>query len=238
MERQPLCGGIVARDRSRLHADGSATGAPQAQQAADGFHLILNLSTATAGVLEAHSGELVLPAEADPPALEPATTSQDGHRIRVPQLRQQQRRQRRLERYESVMDPDRRGFSQSAISREPSIGVKTVRRWLRADQFPERRTPSGRRKKVAEFEAYLGERWKQGCHNSVQLFAEIRARGYRGSRQMVSAFVASWRQTGGKRAYATAPQRIDAKHAAILADKPPDDLTPKQKTPFDCLVGC
>ena len=89
---------------------------------------------------------------------------------------------------------------------------------------------------MAEFEAYLDERWKQGCHNSAQLFTEVLARGYKGSRQMVSAFVASWRKTGGKRASATAPQRVAPKHAAILAAKPPDDLTPEQKTLFDRLV--
>ncbi|MDH4302331.1 MAG: hypothetical protein OEV51_09655, partial [Nitrospira sp.] len=51
------------------------------------------------------------------------------------------------------------------------------------------------------------------------------------------AFVASWRQTEGKRASATAPQRVAPKHAAILAAKPLDDLTPEQKTLFDRLVG-
>ncbi|MDH4302332.1 MAG: hypothetical protein OEV51_09660 [Nitrospira sp.] len=38
------------------------------------------------------------------------------------------------------MDLHRRGFSHLAISRELCIGVKTVRRWLRADQFPDRRS--------------------------------------------------------------------------------------------------
>lgn len=108
--------------------------------------------------------------------MKPTAPSQSNDQITAPQLLQQQRRQRRFERYEKVTDLHRRGFSQLAISRELSIGVKTVRRWLRADQFPERKPPSGRRKKVAESEAYLDDRWKQGCHNSAQLFTEIRAR--------------------------------------------------------------
>lgn len=229
---------IVARDRSGLYADGAAIGAPQAQQVADRFHLILNLSTAIERVLEQRSRELILPAEAELPAMEPATPSPPDDRITAPQLLQQQRRQRRLERYQRVTDLHGRGFSQLAISRELSISVKTVRRWLRADQFPERKPPSGRRKKVAEFAAYLDDRWKQGCHNSAQLCTEIGAHGYKGSRQMVSAFVASWRQTAGKRASATGPQRVAPKHAALLTTKTPDDLTPEQKTLFDRLVGC
>ena len=113
------------------------------------------------------------------------------------QQEQQQRRQRRFERYQEVAQLRKYGYSQMAISRKLSISVKTVRRWLRTDQFPERKPPTGRRKKVAEFADYLDERWKEGCHNSAQLFKEIRTRGYKGSRQMVSAFVSSWRHPGG-----------------------------------------
>ncbi|MBK5293438.1 MAG: transposase [Acidobacteriia bacterium] len=167
---------VIARDRSGLYADGAATGAPQAQQVADRFHLILNLSAAIERVLEGRRRELILPAAAEPLDTEPAPPSAPDNKLTSPQVLQGQRRQRRLERYEKVTDLHGRCYSQLAISRELSISVKTVRRWLRADQFPERKPPSGRRKKVAEFAAYLDERWREGCHSSTQLFNEIRAR--------------------------------------------------------------
>jgi len=125
-----------------------------------------------------------------------------------------------------------------AISRELAISIKTVRRWLRTDQFPERKPPRGRRNKVAEFEAYLNERWKAGCHNSTKLFTEIRARGYKGSRQMVTLYVASWRPTGDRPPEAALPQRVAPKHAAILAVQAPEKFTPEQQTLFDRLAAC
>jgi hypothetical protein len=51
----------IARDRCRIYADGAALGAPNAQQVADRFHLVLNLSAAVERVFEARSRELVLP---------------------------------------------------------------------------------------------------------------------------------------------------------------------------------
>ena len=51
----------VSRDRCGLYAEGASIGAPQAQQVADRFHLILNLSATMERVLEERSRELVLP---------------------------------------------------------------------------------------------------------------------------------------------------------------------------------
>lgn len=139
---------IVARDRSGLYADGAAAGAPQAVQVAGRFHLMLNLSAAIERVLEGCSRQLLLPAQdpvsPTPVAPEPESTLTAQKRLQV------ERRQRRLLRHEQVKELHSRGYSQLAISRELAIGRKTVRRWLRTDQFPERKSPVGRRKKVAE----------------------------------------------------------------------------------------
>ena len=228
---------IVARDRSGLYADGAATGAPQALQVADRFHLMLNLSAAIERVLEERSRELLLPAVAEPSVPTPASPPPVA-KLSVAQERKQQRRQRRLDRYEQAAELHKRGVSKLAISRQLSLGVKTVRRWLRADQFPERKPPTGRRQKVAEFVTYLDDRWKAGCHNSTLLFDEIRALGYKGSRQRVTSFVASWRQTGGRVPTGSGPRRVAPKHAAILTAQAPDRFTPEQQKLFDRLTEC
>ena len=151
--------------------------------------------------------------------------------------RQQQRRQRRLDRYQQVAECYRKGYSKLAMARELAVSINTVHRWLRADQFPERKPPAGRKKKVAEFAEYLEERWNSGCHHATWLFQEIRARGYRGSRQMVGSFVAAWRSTGSRPLTKKEPQRIAPKHAAILTACAPDKLVPDQQVRLDRLAA-
>lgn len=51
----------ISRDRSGLYAQGAAQGAAQAQQVADPFHLVVNLSSTVERVLEEHALQLVLP---------------------------------------------------------------------------------------------------------------------------------------------------------------------------------
>jgi transposase len=61
----------------------------------------------------------------------------------VHQLRKLQRRQRRFVRNQQVIELYSQGHSAVAISRSLRIERKTVRRWLRAGQFPERKAPQG-----------------------------------------------------------------------------------------------
>lgn len=51
----------IARDRCGIYAEGATLGAPNAQQVADRFHLILNLSTTIERVLEERRRYLILP---------------------------------------------------------------------------------------------------------------------------------------------------------------------------------
>jgi transposase len=48
---------VISRDRSGLYAEGAALGAPSAQQVADRFHLLLNLSAAIERALEERSSQ-------------------------------------------------------------------------------------------------------------------------------------------------------------------------------------
>src|SRR5262249_18511402 len=160
---------VIARDRFGLYADGVSQGAPLAKQVADRFHLVLNLSAAIERVLEERSRELVLPPTPDssPPSELPAPKPLSPDDPTVQQTLPQQRRQRRLERYQLAVELYQKGYSKKAIARELKMERKTIRRWLRADQFPERKPPTGRRQKVAAYGDYLQQRWKEGCRNST-----------------------------------------------------------------------
>ena len=228
---------VVARDRGGLYAEGASQGAPSAMQVADRFHLVLNLSSAIERVLEERSRELILPPIAPPAAVEPhVLIAEKPARPSTQQTLQLQRRQRRLERYQQVIELREKGHSQKAIGAELNIERKTIRRWLRRGEFPERKPPSGRRQKVADFGDYLHQRWNEGCHNATRLFHEISTRGYKGSRVMVAKFVATWRPTGRQLAKPGMPERIAPKHAAILTARAPDKLSEEQQTLLDRLM--
>jgi transposase len=227
---------VIARDRGGLYADGASQGAPSAVQVADRFHLAVNLSCAIERVFEERSRELVLPATIPLAISEPIPRAEDPARPSTLETLQLQRRQRRFDRYQQVIDLHEKCYSQQAIGRELNIQRKTIRRWLRTGQFPERKRPSGRRQRVAGFSDYLHQRWDEGCHNATRLLQEIRDRGYTGCRSMVAKFVAGWRQTGRPTQKLSAPERIAPKHAAILATRSGEKITDEQQVLLDRLT--
>jgi transposase len=236
----------IARDRGGLYAEGAARGAPQAQQVADRFHLLVNLSATMERVLEEHSRQLIVPAVAEPAAQAPpakagalgqtALSNSDRPPPVAPRVSQAQlRRQRRLARYQQVVALSHSGQSQVAISRALGIGRKTIRRWLRRGEFPERKPPHRAPAKVSEFANYLQQRWRQGCHNASRLYQELRQQGYRGKRGMVARLVAAWRKTA-KATPPKAAERLSPRHAALLVTRPADQITDQQQQLLDRLA--
>jgi transposase len=229
----------ISRDRCGLYAEGATLGAPQSQQIADRFHLILNLSATMERVLEERSRELVLPVANDAatnpvlayPDLESSAEAAATPLSATP-MASQLRRQRRLERYEQVVSMFNSGQSQATIARAMGMERKTVRRWLRRGQFPERKPPHRPPPKVNKFAEYMQQRWNEGCHNAARLYREIQGKGYLGKRAMVARLVAGWRKTG-KTAQPKAPERISPKHASILVTRAADQMTEEQQRLFD-----
>jgi transposase len=231
----------ISRDRCGLYAEGATLGAPQAQQIADRFHLVLNLSSAMERVLEERSRQLILPPVEDlhpvpaPELTVPRVDDAEKAVPAAPPTLAQQRRQRRLDRYEEVIALFQAGKSQAVISRALGIERKTIRRWLRRGQFPERKPPHRPPPKVSEFGDYLQQRWAEGCHNATRLYREIQEKGYGGKRAMVARFVAGWRTTG-KPVSPRTPERIAPKHAAILVTRAPEQMTEEQQQLFNRIM--
>ena len=173
---------IISRDRAGAYAEGATTGAPQAQQVADRWHLLNNLGEALVKVFEGHSRELrKLPSGV--PDADPATQEQPLPTLEtapVPSVsataseqRRQERRARRVARYERVRELHQRGMSISAIAQEVGLDRKTVRKFLQAPTFPERQPrPHVRHgRKLDPYQAYLLQRWQEGGCNARQLCA-------------------------------------------------------------------
>jgi len=93
-----------------------------------------------------------------------------------------QRRARRLARYEQIVALHQQGMSIRGIQRLTGADAKTIRKYLRSGSLPEpqkRRYRNGLRM-LSDYREYLERRWSDGCHNAVQLLAELRELGYGG----------------------------------------------------------
>ena len=207
---------VISRDRASCYAEGCRQGAPQATQVADRFHLLGNLREALARLLDRHVGDLTAAARAA--AGEPSTPAGDTP-VAVPAapaatddgapVGSTPARERRLERFRQVLDLHHQGLSLHEIARRLGLYRGTVRRIVRAGQFTERaRRPYARR--TDRLEAYLRQRWAEGCHNAQQLYREVRGQGYEGSACAVRRCVARWREE-------PAPTR---RHAAASKPRP------------------
>jgi transposase len=191
---------VISRDRGGCYAQGARTGAPQAMQVADRFHLLCNLRKALMRALDRHHHDLReaarTAAACHPLPVQPIAQALSVPQATPPALAQQAKeisRSRRLERYDHVMDLHQQRISTRQIARQMGMHRCTVRRFLRAGQFPER---AARKyiKRTDHFVEYLRQRWEQGCRNAKQLARELAQQGFDGSYCMVRRFVAAWRE--------------------------------------------
>src|SRR5262245_66620593 len=100
--------------------------------------------------------------------------------------------ERRRARHEQAHTLHRQGANIRAISRELRMHRRTVRMMLKVETCPERAGPSKRQSRIDRHLEYLSRRWAEGCHNSAQLYREIRSTGYRGSDSSVRPYVTGW----------------------------------------------
>jgi transposase len=118
------------------------------------------------------------------------------------------------------------GVSQREIAARLGSGRGTVRRFVRADGFPERLPAQRRRPLLAPYEDYLRERWTAGCQNAEQLWRELRERGYVGAVRNVRSYLAHWRTQPGRRG----PVRRGQRQASSMPPHSRRSCSPRQAT--------
>ncbi|MCA2230502.1 ISL3 family transposase [Nonomuraea sp. NEAU-L178] len=184
---------IVCRDRARSYAEAARTGAPQAQQVADRWHVWHNLAEAVEKTVGAHHA-CIKTAYVDQPDEHPhdspaqPTALPDGHL----DVRGRNRKlvTRTIGRYSAVQDLVSQGRSLKGISRDLNLDYYSVRRYARAATLDELlATVTNRASKLDAHKPYLAQRVAEGCRNALQLFRELQARGYRGSSSTVGLYV-------------------------------------------------
>ncbi len=136
-----------------------------------------------------------------------------------------------MELYGRVVELNKQGLTDRAIGRALHIGRKTVGRFLRAGQFPERAKPRRPGPRVNKFRDYLQQRWSEGCHNASKLWHEIQPLGYTGGRSMVATLVSTFRTLAAKchcqdiqPACKRKPRLLSPRQAAMLIARKPEKL--------------
>jgi transposase len=198
---------LVSRDRGGDYASAAATGAPQAVQCADRFHIVKNLGEAVEGCVTRH---LAARRKTHPPDIlvEHQLIEQVPRGVRrspkVARL-QQAYREERLARYEQVVALRTRGMSHAAIAGRVGISPSTVSNWLAAGAYPET-TRGPYVSRIDPYLPYLFQRWEAGCHTMVRLHQELVAQGYQGSSASVRDHLV--RQLPGGKKNATEGARL------------------------------
>jgi transposase len=181
---------VICRDRSGAYADGARTGAPDAVQVADRFHLWQNLAKAAERCVAAHRTCLAEPGPAPAFADEPGAAADPAHPARPePSGKYAERARRHHALVHELLD---QGRGLREITRHLGWGLHTVQRYARAatwQELADGRWQAPRPSKLDPFKPYLNQRTGQGCGNGSQLFREIRELGYNGSYSVVRGYL-------------------------------------------------
>ncbi len=119
-------------------------------------------------------------------------SSESATPLTLPEQAKQQSRARRLARYNDVVMLWQQGVSLRAVARELHLSRTTVKRYVRAESFPEKAGHAPRRSIVDPFGEYLATRWNEGCHNATVLWRELKERGFGGPYNAVCRYLARW----------------------------------------------
>jgi len=182
---------VIARDRASAYADAARTALPAAQQVADRWHLLSNLRDAIERLLLRSAPQMKEAAgqasEALHPEAEPAQVQDivEVSPLKAGQRHSSERRALRMARYEEVLRRCEAGQSIRAISRAMDLDRRTVRRFKRAGMFPERAPRCAGPKLLDAHRQYMAARAAQGCRNAMQIWRELRERGFTGGHSIV-----------------------------------------------------
>ncbi len=114
---------------------------------------------------------------------------------------QPHRREDLQEHYAQVQSLYEQGHSLREIARTLGIESNTLRYFVQNQPWATDRGRGGRKAGEASLDGYLPsihKRWKAGCESGMQLWREIRAKGYKGSASSVRPYLALLRQAPQK----------------------------------------
>ena len=144
-------------------------------------------------------------------------TSPRQKRTSGERARSQGSREFRLALYEQIQELSQQGGTILGIARQLHIGHRRVREFVRSPNFPEWGKPARTRSAIDPYRPYLQERWQQGCQQTGQLWQELQARGFTGSRMMLYRWIQLQREQ---------PTSTPA-HTQEQANRPSQSMAPR-----------
>jgi transposase len=229
---------IVSRDRGLAYIEGVTSGAPQAIQVADRWHLLANLGDAIEAFLIRTGIRLE---ENPPPSHEESPSFPVRSSFSAFPCDQQRSHARFLQKkglYEQVQQLQAVGMSTRTIAKKMGLARNTVRKYLHSPEGPPPPTPRPwRASKLDPYEEYLRGQWNHGKQSSARLYQEICQQGYRGSSSLVRAYLHHLRiHEGQAPTRKERAQRLSPRNLRWLLARPPNGLDLQEQTQLTQLI--
>ncbi len=174
---------IVTRDRYAKYAKGVTEGAPKATQVADRWHLLKNMGDSIKKLLERKKQEIRRQQIAKAVKASEKATANDNNEFKV----ETRDISKRMIQMQEIKKMSAKGMGTKTIARALGISRNTVRKYIHLDD-PPRKDRS--RLKILLFADYFHSRIKQNPNVEVmQLWKEIKEKGYNGGRSAVYEFL-------------------------------------------------
>lgn len=193
---------IISRDRGGPYAEGARKGAPDAQQVADRWHLLANLSDALKTFFAGKQAQLKALVQKPPETFSaeeeqqlPAWYSgQTKRKTKIYDVHHQER----VKRYHKVRELRAQGAELALIAHQVGISRTTVNKYLNMEHPPIRKTGKRSGPVIDPYKEYIVKWWNDGVRNAQQVYCEIKAMGYTGSDQPVQRYYVQFRGEEGK----------------------------------------
>jgi transposase len=184
---------MVSRDRAQNYGEAIRQGAPDAQQIADRFHILQNLTERVEIVLRAHK-EALKTKRGDLLESLPTLLNQ------TPALheRSQDVWEQRRQLYEQVQALKARGINPPSIAKVLGKSRSTVYLYAQMTSPPDRlRMTNGALRPVPAYLPFILQRWNDGCRNATQIWRELQALGKHYSLRTITRQVTILRREQG-----------------------------------------
>jgi transposase len=214
---------VICRDRASAYADGARTGAPDAIQVADRFHLWQNLAKAVEKCVAAHRSCLAEPAAGAAEDLLPAQPAAEA--APEPSGKFAERAKRN---HATVHGLRAEGRGIREIARHLGWGQHTVQRYDRAATWQELvdgRWTAPRPSRLDPFKPYLEQRADGSRGSFTRLFSEVRELGYDGSYSVVRDYLSG--RSPARAPLPPAPPTV--RDVTNWLTRHPDTLTEEEK---------